>query len=68
MKRVLTASVCREGDWYIAQALEIDVANQGESVDDALANLTEALELHLEPPVPTVAPQVRHIEGEFVTG
>ena len=55
MKRVFTASVCKEGNWYVAQALEVDVASQGESVDDALDNLREALELHFEPPVPTSA-------------
>ena len=53
MKRVFTASVCREGEWYVAQALDVDVASQGESVDDALANLREALELHFEPPIPS---------------
>ena len=55
MKQVFTASVCKEGNWYVAQALEVDVASQGESVDDALDNLREALELHFEPPVPTSA-------------
>ena len=55
MKRVFTARVCKEGDWYVAQALEVDVAGQGESIDDALDNLREALELHFEPPVPTSA-------------
>ena len=52
MKRVFTASVSKEGHWYVAQALEADVASQGESVDDALTNLREALELHFEPPFP----------------
>ena len=37
MKRVFTASVCREGDWYVAQALDADVASQGETFDEALA-------------------------------
>ena len=64
MKRVFTASVCQEGEWYIAQALEVDVASQGETVDEALANLREALELHFEPPVATVMPQIRRIEVE----
>lgn len=49
MTRVFTASVWREGDWYVAQALEVDVASQGETVELALANLREALELYLEP-------------------
>ena len=66
MKRVFTASVCKEGEWYIAQALDADVASQGESVDEALANLREALELHFEPPLPTLAPQIRRVEAEVV--
>lgn len=68
MKRVFTASVSKEGRWYVAQALEADVASQGESVDDALANLREALELHFEPPVPTAEPQLRRIEVEVAAG
>ena len=51
MKRVVTASVFEEGDWYVAQALDVDVASQGETFDEALVNLREALELHFEPPV-----------------
>ena len=68
MKRLFTASVCKEGDWYVAQALEAGVASQGQTVDDALANLREALELHLEPPSPTAAPQIRCIEVEVADG
>ena len=61
-----TASVYvyKEGDWYVAQALEVDVASQGETVDEALANLREAVELHFEPPLPTSAPELRQIEVE----
>lgn len=68
MKRLFTASVCREGEWYVAQALDVDVASQGESVDAALANLREALELHFEPPVPTSEPLIRQIEVEVAAG
>ncbi len=64
MKRVVTASVFEEGDWYVAQALDVDVASQGETFDEALVNLREALELHFEPPVPTVAPRIWRIEVE----
>lgn len=49
MKRVFTASVYKEGVWYVAQALDVDVASQGESVEEAIANLREALELHHHP-------------------
>ena len=68
MKRVFTASVSKEGQWYVAQALEADVASQGESVDDALTNLREALELHFEPPVPTAKPQLLRIEVPVAAG
>ena len=34
----------------MAQALEADVASQGESADEAVMNLSEALALHFEPP------------------
>ena len=53
MMRTFTASVWQEGEWYVAQALEVDVASQGESEEEALENLREALELHFEPPVAT---------------
>ena len=68
MKQVFTASIWKEGQWYVAQALEADVASQGESVDEALANLREALELHFEPPVPSAAPDLRRIEVEVAAG
>ena len=64
MKREFTASVCQEGEWYVAQALDVDVASQGETFDEALENLQEALELYFEPPVPSVAPEIRRIEVE----
>lgn len=64
MKRRFSASVWREGDWYVAQCLDVDVASQGETEDKALANLREALELHFAPPVATITPQVRTIEVE----
>jgi predicted RNase H-like HicB family nuclease len=65
MKRTFTASITREGDWYVAQCLEVEVASQGETEDDALANPREAPELHFEPPTPTVTPDLRPIEVEI---
>lgn len=65
MKRVFTASVWQEGEWYVAQALEVDVASQGESEEEAIANLREAIELHFEPPMPTAEPHIHSIEVEI---
>jgi len=64
MKRPFAATVWREGNWYVSQCLEVDVASQGETEEAALANLKEALELHFEEPVATRLPPVRIIEVE----
>ncbi|MDZ4859187.1 MAG: type II toxin-antitoxin system HicB family antitoxin [Candidatus Hydrogenedentes bacterium] len=53
MKRQLTAGVWQECEWFVAQCMEVDVASQGESDDEAIANLREAIELHFTPPVAT---------------
>jgi predicted RNase H-like HicB family nuclease len=49
MTRRFTAHLGREGDLWVAQGLEVDVASQGETEEEALANLKEALELFFEP-------------------
>lgn len=64
MKRPFAATAWREGDWYVAQCLELDVASQGETEDEALSNLKEALELYFEPPRASRPPLVRTIEVE----
>jgi predicted RNase H-like HicB family nuclease len=48
LARTLTAAVSKDGEWYVARCLEVEVASQGETVDEALANLREALELFFE--------------------
>ena len=65
MKRTFTASITREGDWFVAQCLEVDVASQGETEEEALINLGEAIVLHLTPPVATALPDLRSIEVEI---
>jgi predicted RNase H-like HicB family nuclease len=44
----LSAVVRREDGVYVALYPEFDVASQGKSVEEALLNLKEALELYLE--------------------
>ena len=46
--KTLTIAVAQEGDLYVAQCLEVDVASQGASHEEARANLIEALELFFE--------------------
>lgn len=48
MNRHLTAIIEKEGDGYVALCPELDVASQGDTVGEARANLTEALELFFE--------------------
>jgi predicted RNase H-like HicB family nuclease len=67
MKRTFSASIVREGEWYVAQCLEVDVASQGESEAEALANLREALELYFEEPQSTSMPRIEKIEVELGT-
>ena len=57
MTQEFTATVWQEGEWYIAQCREVEVASQGLTEDEALANLHEALELHFEPPQATILPR-----------
>ena len=65
MKQQLSASVWMEGEWYIAQCIQVDVASQGATEDEALENLRDALELHFTPPVATLVPHVRDIEVDI---
>ena len=44
----LTAAITKDGDWFVAQCLEVDVASQGRSVEEARVNLAEALALYFE--------------------
>lgn len=46
--RELTAIIEREGDKYVALCPELDIASQGTSIEQARANLKEALELFFE--------------------
>lgn len=48
VKLKVSAAVHREGEWFVSWCPELDVASQGRSVEEALANLREALKLHFE--------------------
>ena len=50
------AALSQDGSWHVAQSLTVDVASQGETPAEALANLDEALALHAEPDVRPTAP------------
>lgn len=46
--RLFTAIIEKQGDGYVALCPEVDVASQGGTVEQARANLKEALELFFE--------------------
>jgi len=46
--RELTAIIERENDGYVALCPEVDIASQGDTIEEARANLIEALELFFE--------------------
>lgn len=50
MKRNLqvTAVIEREGDGFVSLCPELDIASQGETIEEARHNLVEALELFFE--------------------
>ena len=48
MKQTLTAILTREDGGFVALCPEVDVASQGLTVEEAKANLKEAVELFFE--------------------
>lgn len=47
-KSGLHALVWKEGKWFVAKSLEVEVASQGKTKKDSLKNLEEALDLYFE--------------------
>lgn len=48
MKRSFTVLLEKEGDMYTSLCPELDIASQGETIEEAKENLREAVELFLE--------------------
>ncbi len=48
MNKKLTAIIEREGNGFVSLCPELDVASQGNTIDEAKKNLQEALELFFE--------------------
>lgn len=59
MIRSSTAGIHREGDGFVALCPVLDVAGQGDSIEDARDNLREALELFFESASPREVQQRR---------
>ena len=48
MTKRLNAVITKEGKFYVANCLELAVVSQGAGIEEAQANLKEAVELYLE--------------------
>jgi predicted RNase H-like HicB family nuclease len=42
------AIISKEEKWYVAHCVELGVVSQGKTIEEAKANLQEAVELYLE--------------------
>ena len=45
---ICTVAIFKEDDMFIAKDLRTSVVDQGDTIDEALSNLKEALELYYE--------------------
>jgi predicted RNase H-like HicB family nuclease len=59
-KRLLTAIIEREADGYVSACPELDIASQGDTVEEARENLREAVELFFESADPAEASSRLH--------
>lgn len=48
MSQTLTATIWREDDGFVSLCPELDIASQGDTIEEARANLKEAVELFFE--------------------
>ena len=62
MTRQLTAIIEKEKGGYVALCPEVDVASQGDTVDEARKNLQEALELFFKTASPEEIEERLHDE------
>ena len=63
-----SAIIQKEGKWYVSLCPELDVASQGRTVEEAVLNLREAVELYLEDEdvtLPEAAPIVTMFEVSY---
>ena len=61
--RQMTAIIERDGSGYVSLCPELDIASQGDTVEQARVNLTEALELFFEAADPSEVARRLRQEG-----
>jgi predicted RNase H-like HicB family nuclease len=58
---VFTGVIIKEDEGYSSLCLELDVASQGETIDEAKFNLVEAVNLYLESAIESNLPIIRPV-------
>ena len=58
-----TAIIEREGDGYVSLCPELDIASQGDNIEEARQNLIEALELFFDTADPSEVKNRLHSEN-----
>ena len=48
MKKIVQVKIYKGEKYYVAECLDLSVVTQGKTLDEAVANVREAIELHLE--------------------
>ena len=61
---VFTGVLIKEDEGYSALCLELDVASQGETVEEAKKNIIEAVTLYLETAIESNLPIIRPVPEE----
>lgn len=58
MKIKYNVIILKEEDWYVAKCIENNVASQAKTIEEALKNLKEAIELYYETEQPVEPKEV----------
>ena len=48
MANIIKAEIYHDGEFFCARCLDFDIFTQGESLDEVVSNLKEAIQLHFE--------------------
>lgn len=48
MKKLIKAEIYHDGEFYCARCLDFDVFTQGETLDELIRNLKEAVQVHFQ--------------------
>jgi predicted RNase H-like HicB family nuclease len=58
--------VYQDGKYYVSQCLNADVSSFGKTIDEAVKNLEDAMELYLRDDLPKEPPSFREIGAALI--